>query len=201
MEIINRVISEASVGDIAAVGAFLLSIFTLFFSFYMQAQARTRQSASESLAGFATLEQMIKEVPTVLKFHGITDKELELANVTGREMSYFLSNMTTGGIYYRTTARKGLIKFFGEEGYYGEMFKHEVTRNAWAICRRCLAPSNYRKQLDELSEVNKGPSSELAEYLKRYDVVKQPKGILRYFFITIAYIKTRMRTYTKWNLR
>ncbi|MCK5335969.1 MAG: hypothetical protein KAQ67_07395 [Gammaproteobacteria bacterium] len=151
----------------ASTCAFLFSIATLFISRSMQHQARTRQSASESLTGFASLEQMIKDVPTVLKFHGITDKELEIAGVTAKELSYFLSNMTTGGIYYRTTAKTGLIQFFGENGYYGEMFKHEATRNAWAICRRCLAPSDYRMNLDRLCILNDGPLPELSDYLER----------------------------------
>ncbi len=167
MSILNETVSKVSIGDVAAICAFAFSIISLLLSRHMQIKARNRQSASESLAGFANLEQMIKDVPSVLRFHGIQEEELKIANVTAEEMSYFLSNMTTGGIYYRTTAKVGLIKFFGEQGYYGEMFKHEATRNAWAVCRRCLAPSDYRTQLDKLSKLNNGPLSALSDYYTR----------------------------------
>ena len=152
--------------DMLAIFALCVSMFALWHSNRMQRHSRTQESAATSLSGFASLEQMIKDYPGALRFHGITDEELAVAGITAAEMGYFLSNITTGGIYYRTTDVKGLIQFFNDNGYYGEMFKQEDSRNAWAICRCCLAPSEYRNKLDELSEQNGGAAPALIAYRK-----------------------------------
>lgn len=166
------------IDEIASVLAFIFSIFALWISIRRQIKTRTQEGAAEALAAFATLEQMIKDVPDALEFHGIKKEALQIANISTKQLSYFLSNMTTGGIYCRTTEKVGLIKFFdkkkvghieffdSEEGYYGRMFKQEATRNAWAICRCCIAQSAYRKKLDKLSEINEGPSKDLVKYLE-----------------------------------
>lgn len=154
------------IGDLGSVGAVLISLLALLLANSSRVKTRTQESAAQSLAGFANLEQMIKDVPGALQFHGITEMDLEVGGITSAEMAYFLSNMTTGGIYYRTTEKTDLINFFDKSGYYGKMFKHEATRNAWAICRFCLAPSPYREELDKLSDIYLGPSPELARHLE-----------------------------------
>jgi len=162
-----------SIGDFGAISAVVISLLALLFSSNARVKTRTQEGAAQSLSGFANLEQMIKDVPGALRFHGITENELKIAGLTSGEMAYFLSNMTTGGIYYRTTEETGLIQFFEQSGYYGEMFKHEPTRNAWAICRCCLAPSPYREKLDELSNLYLGPSEELALHLENKFIVEK----------------------------
>lgn len=154
-----------NVGDFGSLSAVMISLLALLLTTNARVKTRTLESAAQSLSGFANLEQMIKDVPGALRFHGITENDLAIAGITPGEMAYFLSNMTTGGIYYRTTEKIGLIQFFEKSGYYGEMFKNEATRNAWAICRCCLAPSPYRNKLDELSELYFGPSKELTIHL------------------------------------
>ncbi len=153
------------IGDLGSICAVLIALLALLLTTSARIKTRTQESAAQSLSGFANLEQMIKDVPGALRFHGITEKDLEIGGITPGEMAYFLSNITTGGIYYRTTEKTGLIQFFEKSGYYGEMFKHEASRNAWAICRCCLAPSPYREKLDKLSDLYLGPSSELAMQL------------------------------------
>ncbi len=155
---------------VTAAASFLAVIFSLFAIWVtrrMQLRLRSQEGAATALVEFANLERMIKDVPEALEFHGITDQELELAGISAGQLSYFLSNITTGGIYYRTTEGKELIRFFGEDGYYGQTLKHIVSRNAWAICRCCIAPSKYREQLDALSKAHGGPSVELAEYIDK----------------------------------
>ena len=195
---ILNIFTRDNVIAIATVATVVAAILATIASWLLQKKSRLQQSAADSLSGFAVLEQTIKDVPSVLRFHGITNAELNIANIKPEELSYFLSNMTTGGIYYRTIdkahkislkelqkksvssdnknnlfqslkkklfKRKGIIQFFQNDGYYGMMFKQQATRDAWAICRCCLAPSDYKKQLDFLSDENNGPSKELKDYL------------------------------------
>jgi len=196
-EILNKPTAD-NVIAIATVATVIAAIFATIASWLLQKKSRLQQSAADSLAGFAMLEQTIKDVPSVLRFHGITNDELNIANIKPEELSYFLSNMTTGGIYYRTIdkahkislkelqkkaanpgcnnnllqrlkerlfKRRGIIQFFQNDGYYGMMFRQQSTRDAWAICSCCLAPSDYKSQLDFLSDENGGPSKELKDYL------------------------------------
>lgn len=153
---------------IVACLALFTSVFAVWLSVRHQTKTRNMEGAAEALVGFANLEQTIKDSPKALQFYGITEAELKVANISAGELGYFLSNMTTGGIYCRTTDENAVINFFDkEEGYYGHMFKQQASRNAWAICRCCIAPSSYKTRLDTLSYAHGNASKALLNYREK----------------------------------
>jgi hypothetical protein len=109
-----------------------------------------KQMESIALSSYVSVEQTIKNNSNLLRFHGVTKKDLEEANIDEKDFSYLLSNFTAGGIYYRNSTTKDK-KFL----YYENMFQQDSTRKAWYLIKRCMAPIDYVLALNMLYEKHK----------------------------------------------
>jgi hypothetical protein len=132
--------------ELISLAALIISIVSISWSIHI---GRRRMNAAElaSLSHVVNIEQTLGQVPTALKFHGITLKEIKKADIEPKELSYLLSSFTAGAIYHGTKAQKK-IKTFEVGSYRYEMCKSEATRKAWPIIKRLMNPSNYRDKID-----------------------------------------------------
>jgi len=100
-----------------------------------------------NLASVSDIELMIADHPQLLEFHGISSQELEVAQVSGREVAYLLSSFTAGRMYYSADKARS-VKPFERESYRYSMLKSPQTRRAWPIIRKMMEPDSYRDKID-----------------------------------------------------
>ncbi|MDO9528330.1 MAG: hypothetical protein Q7J27_04130 [Syntrophales bacterium] len=138
--------SELIISLAISLTALIISIGSFGWSIHI---GRRRMNAAElaSLSHVVNIEQTLGQIPTALKFHGITPEEMEEADIEPKEVAYLLSSFTAGGIYHGTKAQKK-IKTFEVGSYRYDMCKSEATRKAWPIIKRMMNPSNYRDKIN-----------------------------------------------------
>jgi len=125
--------------------ALMVSLGSLEWSIHI---GRRGMNAAElaSLSHVVNIEQTLGQIPTALKFHGITPKEMNEADIEPKELAYLLSSFTAGEIYHGTKAQKKM-KTFEVGSYRYRMCKSEATRKAWPIIKRMMNPSIYRNKI------------------------------------------------------
>lgn len=132
--------------ELISLAAIIISFGSIGWSIYI---GRRQINAAElaSLSHVVDIERTLGEVPTALKFHGITIEEMKKADIEPQELAYLLSSFTAGAIYHGTKVQRK-IKTFQDGSYRYEMCKSEATRKAWPIIKRMMNPSNYRDKID-----------------------------------------------------
>lgn len=109
-------------------------------------------SSMSHLAHLIPLERSIAEVPTVFKFHGITDAEISNAGITPQELAYLVASTTAGGVYHRTHS-PGLEQPFLEGSYRYTMCNTKEFRDAWPLVKRMMNESDFTKRIDSTIKV------------------------------------------------
>lgn len=132
--------------ELISLAAIIISFGSIVWSIHI---GRRQINAAElaSLSHVVDIERTLGEVPTALKFHGITIEEMKKADIEPKELAYLLSSFTAGAIYHGTKVQRK-IKTFQVGSYRYEMCKSEATRKAWPIIKRMMNPSNYRDKID-----------------------------------------------------
>jgi hypothetical protein len=97
------------------------------------------------LAQLNSVEEMIAEYPSVLKFHGISQAELDEARITPQEFAYLVSSFTLGGAWYQAYGSEENKPF---DGYRGRICTAEATQRAWPLLKRMMDDSPYRRKVE-----------------------------------------------------
>jgi len=126
--------------------SFACVVFTIISQ--MRQSAKQAQFQQEQLAlnlsPIINVELKISDIPTVLRFHGITKEQLAEAGVTEQELAYLAASFSAGRIYHE--ARKGHITTpFDEtsESYRYRMCASPDTRKAWKLIRLMMNESSF----------------------------------------------------------
>lgn len=129
-----------------SLSALIISIGSIVWSIHI---GRRRMNAAElaALSHVANIEQTLGQVPSALKFHGITEEALKKADIRSEELAYLLASFTAGAIYHGTKAQKKM-ETFEDDSYRYVMCKSEATRKAWPIIKQMMNPSDYRDKID-----------------------------------------------------
>ena len=119
--------------------ALMVSILSAF-AFWASARAAV-------LGHFFSLERSLSELPSALRFHGISERDLEEAGVTAPEFAYLLANSTVGNFYHRL--HDPLAKGAFPAGHYRYVLCQTADfRRAWPLIRRMMTPSNFVRRID-----------------------------------------------------
>lgn len=138
--------------------ALIVSVSSLVWTIYYNKRQQDSNAFISTEKNYITIEQMIADTPSVLKFHNISKDELESINITPEEFSYLLANFTAGGIYYRSLKKKK--EMFELDSYRGMMLQSKSTREAWSLLKKCIAPSCYRDTIENtIKFIEKGSNN------------------------------------------
>jgi hypothetical protein len=86
--------------------------------------------------------------PTLLRFHGVTDKELKAAGVEADELAYLIGSFEAAGYYYEYIDQ-GSGPFPPESLRY-RMCASEATQRAWPLLKSFFAGSpRYSSRIEE----------------------------------------------------
>lgn len=95
---------------------------------------------------FVAIERVIADSPSVLKFHGITEEDLEKIQISSKELSYLICIFTAGGITARSLNDKNESPF-EKDDYFRKLLESPETRNAWSLIQNILSKSHYKKRI------------------------------------------------------
>jgi hypothetical protein len=99
------------------------------------------------LTKYVELDRCVETTPSVLRFHGVTDADLEKAGVTAAELAYLASQFSMVGFYER-------IHLNMDDGPYSPgsyrymLCESEATRRAWPLIRRLISGGPYVKRIE-----------------------------------------------------
>lgn len=106
---------------------------------------------------FVGLERSIADAPSVLRFHGITEADLERAGVTAAELSYLMATLTAGGIHIKATAIRDPSAIdsspFPPGSYYYTLLRSPDVQKAWAVMSHVFSDSIYKTKIEATLEV------------------------------------------------
>ena len=131
---------------IFSITALALSIISIMISLYWSVKDRRDSSLLANHSNLIQIESLVGDFPSILRFHGIDEKELKKHGLTSEEFAYLLNNFTAGGTFHRmignrkSTFKKGTYRY--------NMCVAEPTRKAFPLIKQMLEPSRYRDKIE-----------------------------------------------------
>jgi len=92
-------------------------------------------------------EAKLAEVPTALRFHGITESQIEATGLTVKEFIYLVGSFSAGQTFYEFEQLNPEVPF-PQDNYRGVMCSHEDVARAWPLIRVFMDDTPFRKKLE-----------------------------------------------------
>lgn len=132
--------------EVIPIVAIALSLLSFFGTFWFNRRL-LGVSGLSNLAHLISLERSIADIPSVFRFHGISDEEIKSAGVSPEELAYLVASVTAGGVYHRTI-KPGSIEPFATGTYRHTMCCTEEFRRAWPLVKRMMNETDFTKRID-----------------------------------------------------
>lgn len=131
--------------------AVMVSITSLIWTAISARSQRQNTAVVTNHTNIIRVEAQIAKVPSLLRFHGIMDPEMELKQhgISAEEFVYLLNSFTVAGTFYRTAPR-AKTKLLAKGSYRYNMCRSPATRRAWPLLRSFINKGPYRDHLDEI---------------------------------------------------
>lgn len=128
--------------------AVTVSLVAIGLQFFIHWRENRQNALATNIAALAEVELVIARHPEVLRFHSISEADLEAHGLTAVELSYLLANFHIGSTYYSTIhAIPTEESFTATDAYRYFMMKSPATRKAWPLIERFMIDSNYKTRL------------------------------------------------------
>jgi hypothetical protein len=126
-------------------------LFTIVFQCWQaakQAQVQQEQLAL-NLSPIVTVELKLAELPSAIRFHGITEQELAAHDIAANELAYVVASFTAGRIYHEARKRHITAPFDQHsERYRYQMCISAKTRKAWPLVKRMMNQSSFVERIE-----------------------------------------------------
>lgn len=128
--------------------ALIVSIGTAYSVFIYNKRKYILDAYFYKEKSFIDLEKEIYKNPSVLAFHGISEKDLQEYNITIEEFCYLLASFTLVCLEHRAfnTSEEKIIL----TEYRTNMLKCESTRRAWPLIKRMMSSSPCTSKIDKV---------------------------------------------------
>src|SRR5438046_6838568 len=90
-----------------------------------------------NLVNIVEVERSLSEVPSALRFHGITEQALEEAGVTAAELAYLAASCSATGLYHNFSPEDPRQPF-DSGSYRYRMCETADFRRAWPLLKRMM---------------------------------------------------------------
>ncbi len=94
------------------------------------------------------LEARLGDLPSALRFHGVSPSDLEEAGITPQEFAYLVNSFTLGSVWHRIIA-PGIKTTYGIDHYRYRMCQAESVRKAWPLVKKLMNPSDFVERIDK----------------------------------------------------
>jgi hypothetical protein len=126
--------------------AICLSFISLLGTYWFNRRLLGARSMSH-LAHLIQLERSVADIPSVFRFHAISEEQIAEAGITPQELAYLVASTTAGGVYHRTHS-PGVETPFNEGSYRHTMCATIEFQKAWPLVKLMMNESEFTKRLD-----------------------------------------------------
>lgn len=135
--------------------ALIVSLLSFAISIRFSRNQVRREVRLRNLDSLGSAESLIRDFPTVLRFHGIEQVDLDIAGVTAGELAYLIANFSGGAVFFDQFRDAG--RPLPALSYRYVMLTSESTRQAWPLIKRFLDPGIYVDRIERTIElINRG---------------------------------------------
>lgn len=135
------------ISEITAVSALIVSLIALWHANRIHRRSESSDTLLAHLSDIVQVESRLSNIPSALRFHGLSTKDLKEVDVTAEEFGYLLNSFTIGGVWHRILD-KGVASPFTPGSYRHTMCLSPDTRKAWPVIKRMLNPGEYIDRVD-----------------------------------------------------
>lgn len=133
---------ELFIATLALVVSTLIGVWTLR---HTREQARAARLAN--VTNIVSIERSLADVPTALRFHGISQRDLDQAGISAAEFAYLVASCSATSLYHNSS-EENPGKPFGPGNYRRRMCESEDFRRAWPLLKRMMNGGTFVSRMD-----------------------------------------------------
>jgi hypothetical protein len=103
------------------------------------------------MSAIVQVESRLADFPPALRFHGLSEEDLERVEIEPRDFAYLLNSFTLGSIRQSILSR-WKQSAFPPGDYRYQMCLAKETRRAWPLVKKLMNPSAFVARIDRTIE-------------------------------------------------
>lgn len=100
-----------------------------------------------NVTNIVNIERSLSEVPSALRFHGISQQALDDAGITAQEFAYLLASCSATSVYHNFSGENP-DQPFAPGSYRHAMCASPDFRKAWPLLKRMMNPGTFVARMD-----------------------------------------------------
>jgi hypothetical protein len=122
---------------LVAMLALVVSVVALGWTAYSQRDQAKHATLQENMVILVEMWSALGRKPSLLRFHGVSETELDNAGVDAEELAYLIASFEAASVYYRYF--ENTSEPFPEGSLRQRMCASEATQKAWPVLKRFFA--------------------------------------------------------------
>ena len=132
---------------LTSIAAIVISTIAIAWSILSWRKVEWRIRAHENLKLMMAVEAKLSDLPSALRFHGISESEILEAGITVPEFIYLVQNFSAGQAFYEFEADQVDKAFLGDD-YRATICAQPEVQKSWRLIRPFMDATPYRQRLD-----------------------------------------------------
>lgn len=132
---------------VLAILAVIISVAGFLFAVISWRIQKNAGVTTSTLQSFVELERSIADVPSALRFHGVTLEMLNDVGVTPDEFAYLVANFSAGYIHHFGVTPNSSAAA-DPSSYRYNLLKSESTRKVWPLIKLMMGSGKYIEMIE-----------------------------------------------------
>jgi hypothetical protein len=130
-----------------SVVALVVSLISVVWTILAHRHMVRHASVHANMAALVELYNRVESTPTVLRFHGVSQEDLDAAGLTATELAYLVASFEAASVYYRFhDSSPGPFK---QSSLRYRLLATPETRRAWPLLSRFFqSETAYRRKIE-----------------------------------------------------
>jgi hypothetical protein len=142
-----------------SVVALVVSFASVAWTIFAHRSLVKHESVHANMAALVELYNRIESTPTILRFHGVSEEELNAAGLTAKEFAYLVASFEAASVYYRFHEK--IPKAFKQSSLRYRLLANPATRRAWPLLSRFFeSDTAYRRKIDATLRLFDSPAEQ-----------------------------------------
>ena len=133
---------ELFIAALALLISTLIGVWTLR---HTREQARAARLAN--VTNIVSIERSLADVPTALRFHGISQHDLDQVGITAAEFAYLVASCSATSLFHNSS-EEDPGKPFGPGNYRRRMCESADFQRAWPLLKRMMNAGTFVSRMD-----------------------------------------------------
>jgi hypothetical protein len=109
-----------------------------------------------NVTNIVNIERSLSDVPSALRFHGISQQSLDEAGITANEFAYLLASCSATSLYHNFS-REDPNQPFAVDSYRYRMCATADFRKAWPLLKRMMNTGTFVSRMDRTIALIQAP--------------------------------------------